>query len=267
MPMPGFVPYVTIGSMSEASKRISRSNTASSPLRSVFHSATALSQTSPLGACSRPLRYSKVTSSGAMKPPRAPISIERLQRVRRPSMLSERTALPAYSTKYPVAPLVDILLIMYRATSLAVTPLPSLPSTLMRIDFGFCWRMHCEASTISTSEVPMPKATAPIAPWVEVCESPQTIVMPGSDRPLSGPTTWIMPLRGSIIPKWVRPNSAALAARVSTCCLEMGSAMGLSWSCVGVLWSGMQKIFSGRRHLMPRARMPSKAWGVVTSWQ
>ena len=64
----------------------------------------------------------------------------------------------------------------------------------MRIDFGFCCRMHCEASTISTSDVPMPKATAPIAPWVEVWESPHTMVMPGSESPFSGPTTWIMPL-------------------------------------------------------------------------
>ena len=34
--------------------------------------ATALSQASPFGAYSRPLMYSKVTSSGAMKPPRHP---------------------------------------------------------------------------------------------------------------------------------------------------------------------------------------------------
>ena len=71
---------------------------------------------------------------------------------------------------------------------------------LMRIDFGFCCRMHCEAITISTSEVPMPKATAPIAPCVEVCESPQTIVIPGSESPFSGPTTWMIPLFLSIMP-------------------------------------------------------------------
>ena len=50
---------------------------------------------------------------------------------------------------------------------------------LMRIDFGFCWRMHWLARAISTSEVPIPNATAPIAPWVEVWESPQTMVIPG----------------------------------------------------------------------------------------
>ncbi len=35
----------------------------------------------------------------------------------------------------------------------------------------------------------MPKASAPIAPWVEVWESPQTIVIPGSEIPCSGPIT------------------------------------------------------------------------------
>ena len=45
------------------------------------------------------------------------------------------------------------------------------------------------ASTCSTSEVPMPIASAPNAPWVEVCESPQTTVVPGCVRPSCGPTT------------------------------------------------------------------------------
>ena len=51
------------------------------------------------------------------------------------------------------------------------------------------------ASTCSTSLVPMPNASAPKAPWVEVCESPQTIVMPGWVSPISGPITWTMPWR------------------------------------------------------------------------
>ncbi len=193
--------------------------------------------------------------------------MDRLHRVSRPSIDRLRTVEPAYSTKYPVAPEVVSCCIRYRAISFAVTPFPSVPSMRMRIDLGFCCRMHCEASTISTSEVPMPNATAPIAPWVEVCESPQTMVIPGRDSPCSGPTTWMTPLRGSIIPKCSRPNWRALAARVSTCLRETGSSMGLSWSCVGVLWSGMQKILSGRRQPMPRWRSPSKACGLVTSWQ
>ena len=43
--------------------------------------------------------------------------------------------------------------------------------------------------------VPMPCASAPKAPWVEVCESPQTTVMPGSVAPFSGPITCTMPWR------------------------------------------------------------------------
>ena len=56
------------------------------------------------------------------------------------------------------------------------------------------------ASTCSTSLVPMPKASAPNAPWVEVWLSPHTIVMPGSVRPCSGPITWTMPWFGSPMP-------------------------------------------------------------------
>ena len=40
--------------------------------------------------------------------------------------------------------------------------------------------------TCSTSEVPMPKAKQAKAPLVEVCESPQTMVMPGKVAPSSG---------------------------------------------------------------------------------
>lgn len=54
---------------------------------------------------------------------------------------------------------------------------------------GLVCRMHCEESTISTSLVPMPKAMAPNAPWVEVWLSPQTMVIPGCVKPFSGPIT------------------------------------------------------------------------------
>ena len=65
----------------------------------------------------------------------------------------------------------------------------------MRIERGLRWTMHCVARTCSTSLVPIPKASAPNAPWVAVCESPQTIVMPGWVTPSSGPMTWTMPWR------------------------------------------------------------------------
>ena len=41
----------------------------------------------------------------------------------------------------------------------------------------------------------MPNASAPNAPCVDVCESPQTIVMPGWVSPSSGPITWTIPSR------------------------------------------------------------------------
>ena len=68
---------------------------------------------------------------------------------------------------------------MARMMSLAVLPAGSSPSTVMaRVLAAACGRVWV-ARTCSTSLVPMPKASAPKAPWVEVCESPQTIVMPG----------------------------------------------------------------------------------------
>ena len=69
----------------------------------------------------------------------------------------------------------------------------------MRIDFGLGCASVWVASTCSTSLVPMPKASAPNAPWVAVWESPQTIVMPGWVTPSSGPITCTMPWRSEPI--------------------------------------------------------------------
>ena len=81
-------------------------------------------------------------------------------------------------------------------TSLLVTPGRSRPSadvTLIAIVLNGLSGNVCVASTCSTSDVPMPNAMAPNAPWVEVCESPQTTVMPGWVSPSCGPTTCTMP--------------------------------------------------------------------------
>ena len=59
----------------------------------------------------------------------------------------------------------------------------------MSMDRDFFITKHWVASTCSTSEVPMPKAKAPKAPWVAVWESPQTTVIPGRVAPCSGPIT------------------------------------------------------------------------------
>ena len=78
---------------------------------------------------------------------------------------------------------------------MAVTPSGSEPAKSRSIVFGLRWGRVCVASTCSTSEVPMPKASAPTAPCVDVWLSPQTIVIPGWERPSSGPITWTMPSR------------------------------------------------------------------------
>ena len=61
--------------------------------------------------------------------------------------------------------------------------------------FGLLTSSAWVASTWAACEVPMPNATAPSAPCVEVWLSPQTRVIPGLVRPSSGPTTCTMPWR------------------------------------------------------------------------
>ncbi len=118
-----------------------------------------------------------------------------LQTVMRPSIESERIASPAYSSTKPVPPAVPISPMMARMMSLPVTPSGNLPSTITRMFLAFFWISVCVASTCSTSDVPMPCASAPNAPCVEVWLSPQTMVVPGRVKPCSGPITWTMPWR------------------------------------------------------------------------
>ena len=149
----------------------------------------------------RPFRYSKVVSSAAISPARAPPSIDMLQTVMRPSIDRARNASPVYSTTQPVPPAVPIFLMIARIRSLLVQPTGRLPSTSMRMFLERCWIKVCVASTCSTSEVPMPKAKAPKAPWVAVWLSPQTITMPGWVKPCSGPIICTIPWRGSFTEK------------------------------------------------------------------
>ena len=104
-----------------------------------------------------------------------------------------------------------------RIRSLAVTPRPASPSSVIRIVRGRYWDRVCVASTCSTSLVPMPKASAPKAPCVEVWLSPQTMVMPGCVSPSSGPMTCTMPCRALESAKSGMPNSAQLRSRASIC--------------------------------------------------
>ncbi len=82
---------------------------------------------------------------------------------------------------------------MLRITSLAYTPFGSVPSTRTWRSLGLAMARHCVARTSRTWLVPMPKAIAPTAPWVAVWLSPHAIVMPGWDRPSSGPITCTIP--------------------------------------------------------------------------
>ncbi len=196
----------------------------------------------------------------------APASIDMLHTVMRPSIERARTAEPRYSMIEPMPPPVPMVPMMARMRSLAVTPAGRSPSTVMAIVPGRVWGRVWVARTCSTSLVPMPKASAPNAPWVEVWLSPQTMVMPGWVRPCSGPMTWTMPWSGSPIGYSVMPNSAQLARSTSTCLRQIGSAMGWSMSAVGTLWSSVATVRSGRRTVRPARRSPSKACGEVTSW-
>ena len=158
---------------------------------------------------------------------------------------------------------------------MAVTPAGSAPATLTAIVFGLICGSVWVARTCSTSLVPMPKASAPNAPWVDVCESPQTMVMPGCVSPSCGPMTCTMPCPASPIGCSRTPNSAAFFRSASTWARETGSVTGLPGPdsgtpgpvipVVGTLWSSVAIVRSGRRTFRPAARRPSKAWGLVTS--
>ena len=100
--------------------------------------------------------------------------------------------------------------------SFGVTPNGSSPVNVMRIVFERAWSSVCVASTCSTSEVPIPKASAPKAPSVEVCESPQTIVIPGWTSPSSGAITWTIPSAPLPVAFSGTPKSAQFCASASS---------------------------------------------------
>ncbi len=154
---------------------------------------------------------------------------------------------------------------MARMTSLAYTPGASAPPMAMRRTFSGSMARHCDASTSRTCEVPMPKATAPNAPCVEVWLSPQAMVIPGWVRPSSGPMTWTMPWSSLPRPNSGTPNSRQLRSRAAIICSAIWSANGRGWPSVGTMWSTVAKVRSGNATRWPRRRSMSKACGLVTS--
>src|SRR5437773_2186594 len=82
----------------------------------------------PAGAWGRPATYSNVVSSGAIRPARAPPSIDMLQIVIRCSIVRARMASPVYSSTWPVPPPTPIRAMRARMMSLLLTPATSRPS-------------------------------------------------------------------------------------------------------------------------------------------
>lgn len=146
-----------------------------------------------------------------------------------------------------------------RIRSLAVTPSGSSPLTVTAMVLNGAIGSVWVASTCSTWLVPMPNASAPNAPCVEVWLSPQTTVVPGWVSPSWGPTTCTTPCSTSPSGCSRTPKSAQFLRRVSSCVRETGSAMGLSMSRVGVLWSSVAMVRSVLRTGRPALRRPSKA--------
>src|SRR5437870_4245341 len=130
---------------------------------------------------------------------------------------------------------------------------------------GRAWGSVWVASTCSTSLVPIPKASAPNAPCVLVCESPQTMVMPGWVRPSCGPMTWTMPWLGEPRPWSGMPNSRQFVSSWATWAAASSSMIGRLRGVVGTEWSAVATVRSGWRTPMPRRRRPVKACGLVTS--
>ena len=180
-----------------------------------------------------------MVSSGATMPARAPASMDMLQIVIRSSIERLATALPRYSMTWPVPPPTPIVPITRRITSFAVTPGGNRPFKLIARDFGLRCSRHCVASTWPTSVVPMPNASAPNAPCVLVCESPQTIVVPGWLAPSSGPITCTMPRCGLPKPRSSMPKSRQFCSICRTCLAAAGTltrsrSAGVGTATVGV---------------------------------
>ena len=216
----GVVPHVTHGSMSSPSQLDRRVERRALVRR---QRAPRLERPLPVRALRRErpaLRRRRTSCRPARPGPRArrPRSTCCRPSSGLPSRASRMTS-PRYSMTWPMPPATPILRMIARITSFAVTPSCSAPFTSTDIVFGVACGSVCVASTCSTSDVPMPNASAPNAPCVEVWLSPQTIVMPGCVSPCSGPMTCTMPCR-TVVHAEVRHAELLGSSRAasSTCC-------------------------------------------------
>ena len=85
----------------------------------------------------------------------------------------------------------------------------------------------------------------PKAPWVEVWESPQAIVVPGWVMPCSGPTMWTMPCLPVGRSKKVMPFSAQFLRSALIMASARSSLKGSARSSVGTMWSTVAKVRCG----------------------
>ncbi len=99
---------------------------------------------------------------------RAPPSIDMLQIVIRSSIDIRSMASPPYSYAKPAPALMPSRPTIVRMTSFAYTPAASAPFTSIRRTFSGDIASDCDASTSRTCDVPMPNASAPNAPCVDV---------------------------------------------------------------------------------------------------
>src|ERR1700734_3462856 len=96
------------------------------------------------------------------------------------------------------------------------------------------------------------------------------MVMPGRLAPSSGLITCTMPRRASRMPNSSTPNSAAFCSSCRTCLAAASTCIGmLPNTCslrVGVEWSMVARVRSGRRTPILSERSMLNACGEVTSW-
>ncbi len=158
-----------------------------------------------------------------------------LQRAIRPSLDIEDTASPANSMAKPVPASAPIAPITARATSFAETGGWRAPRSVIRIErerrCGSTW----VARTCSSSDVPIPKARAPKAPWVEVWLSAHTSTSPGNVKPCSGPTMCTIPWRTSSRPMWKMPASRRLVSSDSSRWQLLAPSWSHDRSVVGIM--------------------------------
>ena len=109
-----------------------------------------------------------MVSSGAIMPARPPASIDMLQTVSRPSMREAADGGAGIFDGMPDGPRGADLGDDGEDDVLGEDALGEPPSTAILSVLGFCCQSDWVASTCPTSEAPMPKASAPSAPWVEV---------------------------------------------------------------------------------------------------